>query len=133
MTDRRLAIALILFAAQLGCGSSSGPSPSIDPSLVGTWVAEISVSDPSGSRCTMSMRLVLSDTGGFEWNVFEPVSFADCDTRLTRTTGQWRAQDGSATFTPPPPVFGVEEPTLDLPYELTGGGFRIGFFTFEPE
>ena len=138
MTARALAVAISLLVALLGCGDPTGPSPGIDLSLVGTWVDEGRATDTSGVLlCTyVQMGLVLHGTGQFDWHFVELVSasMGDCDeTTSTKDSGQWHTQSGKVTFTPPPPITGVEETTLELPYELDGDELRISFLTFKRE
>jgi len=130
---------MVVSVSQLGCGNeSTAPSLDIDPSLVGTWVAEAIATDESGVElCTyVQTRLVLHDTGRFDWYAYDLVSpsVGDCDeTTSTKESGQWRTQDGNVAFTPPPAVTGVEGPTLDLAYELVGDELSIGFLMFDRE
>ena len=135
MFARALAVVIVVMVSLVGCGDgSTGPSPDIDPSLVGSWIAHLSATDWTGVfLCTyIAMRLVLHETGQFDWYTADSPPAAACEVSTFRKdSGDWRAQDGNIVFTPPP--MEVEGATLELAYELVGDELHAGPIVFERE
>jgi hypothetical protein len=133
---RRALVAGTALVVQLGCsGDTTGPASGVDPSLVGSWVNRGKATDESGVLlCTyVAMRLVLHDTGRFDWDLVDsPPWEVDCEaTTYLRDSGVWRTHDGTIVFAPAP--LGVEGATLELPYELQGDELEVGAIVFERE